>query len=67
MSENFISIFSNSDIELDHRPLLINSKLPLDICYPRKFRVNQMNQTQVVGGEPKADSAYLVARPPTSA
>ena len=34
LSGNWISIFSNSDLDLDHRHLGINPKLRLDVSYP---------------------------------
>jgi len=34
LSINWISIISNSDLDLDHRHLGSNPKLPLDISYP---------------------------------
>jgi len=49
LSENRISIFSNSDIDLDHRHLGSNPKLRLDVSYPiRKFGVNRPKQTKVI-------------------
>jgi hypothetical protein len=49
MSGNWISIFSNNDIDLDHRHLGSDSKLPLDISYPHtKVGVNRSKQTQVI-------------------
>ena len=60
MSGNWISIFSNSDIDLDHRHLGSNHKLRLDVSYLySKFRVNKPKQTKVIERKPKVD-----ARPP---
>jgi len=60
LSGNWISIFSNTDIDLDHRHLGSNPKLPLDISYPySKFGVNRPKQTKVIERKPKVD-----ARPP---
>jgi len=47
LSENRISIFSNSD--LDHRHLGSNPKLRLDVSYPySKFGVNKPKKTKVI-------------------
>jgi len=60
LSENWISIFRNSDLDLDHRHLGSNPKLPLDISHPySKFCVNRPKQTKVIERKPKVD-----ARPP---
>ena len=49
LSENRISIFSNSDLNLDHRHLGSNPKLHLDVSYPySKFGVNRTKQTKVI-------------------
>jgi len=46
LSENRISIFSNSDLDLDHRHLGSNPKLRLEVSYPySKFGVNMPMQT----------------------
>jgi len=46
LSGNWISIFSNSDLDLDHRHLGSNPKLRLDVSYPySKFCVNRPKQT----------------------
>jgi len=46
---NWISIFSYSDIDLDHRHLGSNPKLRLDVSYPySKFGVNRQMQTKVI-------------------
>ena len=45
VSENCISIFSNSDLDLDDRHLGSNPKLRLDVSYPySKFGVNRPKQ-----------------------
>jgi len=50
LSGNCISIFSNSDLDLDHRHLGSNSKLRLDVSYPNtKFGDNRPKQTKVIG------------------
>ena len=42
LSRNWISIFSNSDLDLNHRHLVSNPKLRLDVSYPySKFGVNK--------------------------
>jgi len=47
LSGNRISIFSNSDLDLDHRHLGSNPKLRLDVSYPySKFSVNNPKQTK---------------------
>ena len=44
-----MSIFSNNDIDLDHRHLGSNPKLHLDVSYPfTKFGVNRPKQTEVI-------------------
>jgi len=49
LSGNWISIFSNSDLDLDHRHLDSNPKLRLDVSYPyTKFGVNSPKQTKVI-------------------
>jgi len=64
LSVNWISIFSNSDLDLSHRHLGSNPKLPLDISYPySKFGVNSSQQTKVIERKPKVD-ARPPARPP---
>ena len=46
LSENWISIFRNSDLDLDHKHLGSNPKLHLDVSYPyTKFGVNKPKQT----------------------
>jgi len=46
LSGNWISILSNSDLDLDHRHMGSKPKLPLDISYPySKFGVNRPKQT----------------------
>jgi len=46
LSENWIFIFSNSDLDLDHRHLGSNAKLRLDVSYPySKFGVYRPKQT----------------------
>ena len=43
---NRISILRNSDLDLDHRHLGYNPKLPLDISYPdTKFGVKRQKET----------------------
>jgi len=49
LSGNLISIFSNSDLNLDHIHLGSNPKLRLDISYPySKFGVNIQKHTTVI-------------------
>ena len=49
LSRNWISTFSNSDLDLDRRRLGRNPKLPLDLSYPHsKFGVNRPKQTKVI-------------------
>jgi len=49
LSENRISIFSNSDLDLNHRHLGSNPKLRLDVNYPySKLGVNRPKQTKVI-------------------
>jgi len=44
-----MSIFSNSDLDLDHIHLGSNPKLRLDVSYPKaKFGVNMRKQTKVI-------------------
>jgi len=60
LSGKWISILSNSDLDLDHRHLGSNPKLPLDISYPHsKFGIKRPKQTKVIERKPKVD-----ARPP---
>ena len=48
LSGNLISIFSNSDHDLDHIHLGSNCKLCLDVSYPyTMFGVNRQKQTYV--------------------
>jgi len=48
LSGNWISIFSKSDLDLNHRHLGSNSKLPLDTSYPySKFGVNRPKQIKI--------------------
>jgi len=59
-----MSIFSNSDLDLDYRDLGSNSKLHLDVSYPySNFCVNKPKQTKVIERKPKVDARP----PPTSA
>jgi len=49
LSGNRIFIFSNSDLDLDHRHLGSNLKLRLDVSYLyTKFGVNRPKQTKVI-------------------
>ena len=49
LSGNWISIFSNSDLDLNHIHLGSNPKLCLDVSYPyTKFGVNRPSQTKVI-------------------
>jgi len=49
LSGNRTSIFSNIDLDLDHRHLGSNPKLRLDVSYPySKFGVNWPKQTKVI-------------------
>jgi len=42
-------IFSNSDLDLDHRHLGSNTKMRLNVSYPySKFGVNRPKQTKVI-------------------
>jgi len=44
-----MSIFSNSDLDLDRRHLGSNPKLRLDLSYQySKFGVNRLKQTKVI-------------------
>jgi len=44
-----LSIFSNSDLDLDHIPLISNPKLGLDVSYQyTKIGVNRPKQTEVI-------------------
>jgi len=46
---NSISIFSNSDLDLDQRHMGSNPKLHLDVSYPySKFGVNRSKPTKVI-------------------
>jgi len=57
LSGNRISIFSNSDLDLDHRHLGSNPKLPFDISYLySKFDVNRPKQTKVIERKPQFDA-----------
>jgi len=57
LSGNRISIFSNSDLDLDHRHLGSNPKLSLDISYLyTKFGVNRPKQTKVIERKPQFDA-----------
>jgi len=57
LSVNSISIFSNSDLDLDYRHLGSNPKLPLDISYLySKFGVNRPKQTKVIERKPQFDT-----------
>jgi len=54
-----MSIFSNSDIDLDHRHMGSNPKLRLDVNYPySKFSVNRPKQTKII--EQKLNFYFLV-------
>ena len=49
LSGNWISIFSNSDLDLDRKHLGSNPKVRLDVSYPySKFGVNRPKQTKVI-------------------
>jgi len=49
LSGNLISIFSNSDLDLNHIHLGSNLKLRLDVSYLySKFGVNRPKQTKVI-------------------
>ena len=49
LSRNWISILSNSDLDLDHIHLGSNPKLHLDVSYPyTNFGVNRPKQTKVI-------------------
>jgi len=49
LSGNWISIFSNSDLDLHHIHLGSNHKLRLDVSYPyTKFGVNRPKQRKVI-------------------
>jgi len=66
LCENWISIFSNSDLDLDHIHLGSNPKLPLGISYPySKFGVNSPKQTKVIEQKLKVN-ARMPARPPAA-
>jgi len=57
LSGNWISILSNSDLDLNHRHLGSNPKLPLDINYPySKFVVNRPKQIKVIEQKPQFDA-----------
>ena len=48
-SGNLISIYSNSDLDLDHIQLGSTPKLRLDVSYPySKFGVKRPKQTKVI-------------------
>jgi len=72
LSGNIISIFSNSDLDLDHRHLGSNPKLRLDVIYIySKFGVNRPKQTKVIERKPQFDAIYDTpdrppARPPAN-
>ena len=52
-----MSIFSNSDLDLDHTQLGSSPKLRLDVSYPyNKFGVNRPKQTKVVERKPKVEA-----------
>ena len=52
LSGNWISIFSNIDLDLNHRHLVSNPKMRLGVSYPySKIGVNMPKQTKVI--EPK--------------
>ena len=62
LSRNCISIFSNSDLDLDHRHLGSNPKLRLDISFPySKFCVNRLKQTKVIERKTKVDERLPTA------
>jgi len=49
LSRNWMYIFSNSDLDLDHIHLDSNPKLRLDVSYPySKFGVKRPKQTKVI-------------------
>jgi len=49
LSGNLISIFSYSDLDLNHRHLGSSTKLHLDVSYPyTKFGVNRPKHTKVI-------------------
>ena len=49
LSGNWISMFSNSDLDLDHIHLGSNSKLRLDVSYPyTKFGVNRPKELKLL-------------------
>jgi len=49
LSENRISIFSNGDLDLDHRHLGSIPKLRIEVSYPySKIDVNMPKQTKVI-------------------
>jgi len=49
LSGNLISVFNNSDLDLDYIYLCSNPKLCLDVSYPyTKFCVNRPKQTKVI-------------------
>jgi len=57
LSGNLISIFSNSDLDLDHIHLGRNPKLCLDVSYPyTKFGVNRPKQTKIIERKPQFDA-----------
>ena len=64
LSGNGISIFSNSDLGLDHIHLGSNPKLCLNVSYKyTKFGVIRPKQTKGIERKPKVDAHP----PPTSA
>jgi len=49
LSGNLNSIFSNSDLDLNHKHLGSNPKLRLDVSYPySKFGVNRPMETKMI-------------------
>ena len=59
LSGNWISIFSNSDLDLDNRHLGSNPKLRLHVSYPySKFGVNMPKQTKVIERKPQFDAIH---------
>jgi len=60
LSETEFLFFSNSDLDLNHRHLGSNPKLPLDISYPNsKFGVNRTKQTWPVDTKLAVLVAYI--------
>jgi len=66
LSGNWISIFNNSDLDLDRRHLGSNPKLRLDVSYLySKFGVNRPKQTKVIERKPQFDAIKdTPTRPP---